>query len=362
MDFGCWTLDLEIDTSQGGIVKKNFAVTLLVLAMIAALAFLSACGGGGGDSSSMALTGTWVTDCYPKNSAYAWEKYVFDGRTGELEGMLEEFQTSDCSDPGVILQTSPGTYSTGSEIDCPSGWNGKCTELDMTREGSSTKYTLYSVFEEEDPDHLFLGSGSGDPATRADDVDLDPHARLRNVPCPGNTGEAITGLTVIDGGISSTPPAAPADYTNLPIDLNGGTVGTYVWLYYRTGRADGLEGTPIGRIYTVHESDGETPLSSSDTKINVNLNGSTAANNFLWLYYSAATTGPVVRSVVVANETDDETLYGPPAAQGLYSITWVEELDPGSLKTPSGYPQPPDAQDLNEGFGVDWIFLGYGME
>jgi hypothetical protein len=46
----------------------------------------------------------------------------------------------------------------------------------------------------------------------------------------------------------------------LPIDLNDGTGGHYIWLYYRMGRADGLEGTPIGEVYTVNEVDGETPL------------------------------------------------------------------------------------------------------
>ena len=324
----------------------------------------AACGGGGGGSSSMALSGTWVTNCFPHgDDAYAWEKYVFNGQTGEIEFMLEEFQTSDCSDPGVILQGGPGTYSTGSEIDCSSGWNGKCTELDMTSEGRSTKYTLYSVFE-EDPIYLYIGSGPGDPANRPDDVVLDEHAKLRNVPFPENTGEAtqaITGLTVIEGNlIGSTPPTAPPGYTLLPIDLNDGTYRNDVWLYYKLGRSDGLEGTPIGKIYTVHKSEGETPLNASDIEIPVNLNGTGAVNNILWLYYSRATAGPVVRSVVVANETGGHTEYGPPSAQGQYTITWVEELDPDTLI--HSYAQPLNAQDLNEGDLGDWIFLGYGVD
>jgi hypothetical protein len=348
---------------SGGVLMRGGLRLIIVSSVFLFPWMYIACGGGGGGESDMALGGTWVSDCFEHDSAYAWEKYAFNGKTGEMTGFLEEFQTSDCSGPGVILVNTTGTYSTGSEVDCLSGWNGKCTELDMTPDNKSTRHVLYSVFAGEDPDQIYLSSSTSDPATRADDVELDSMHWWRNVPCPGNSGDAIIGLAVTDTGFSSTP-AAPTGYTALPIDLNGGTWGYYVWLSYKMGRADGLEGTPVGRIYTVHESDGETPLSANDTKVDVNLNGGTATNNFLWLYYSAPTDCQVVRCVVVANETDDETVYGPPAAQGAYSdsIVWIEELDPGPLKTPSGYPQPPDAQDLNESFGGDWIFLGYAVD
>jgi hypothetical protein len=184
-----------------------------------------------------------------------------------------------------------------------------------------------------------------------------------------NTGVAIIGLTVIDGGDAlsgGTPPPEPEGYTLLPIDLNEGTGGHYVWLYYKMGLADGSQGDPIGEIYTVAEYDGETPISEDDTKLSVNLNGEGNANP-LWLYRSTST-GAVIRCIVVANETEGKTVYGPPEAAGKYNVIWVEELDPDSWKTPSGYPQPSDAQDLNEADSpifprwADWIFIGYCVD
>lgn len=184
-----------------------------------------------------------------------------------------------------------------------------------------------------------------------------------------NTGVAIIGLTVIDGGDAlsgGTPPPEPEGYTLLPIDLNEGTGGHYVWLYYKMGLADGSQGDPIGEIYTVAEYDGETPISEDDTKLSVNLNGEVSTNP-LWLYYSTSR-GPVVRCIVVANETEGKTVYGPPEAAGKYNVIWVEELDPDSWKTPSDYPQPPDAQDLNEVYNIgfikvtNWIFIGYCVD
>ena len=68
-------------------------------------------------------------------------------------------------------------------------------------------------------------------------------------------------LQVVDGGPvegGGTPPAPPAGYTLLDIDLNEGTGGNYIWLYYKVGKADGSEGEPVSKIYTVDEYDGET--------------------------------------------------------------------------------------------------------
>jgi hypothetical protein len=345
-------------------MKRLASASLVMAFVLAFLLFALACGGGGGSGGREALSGTWVTDCFPMNGAYEWGKYNFNAQSGEVVVMVEEFQTSDCSGTGVIRETETWTYSTGSEIECNSGSNGKCTELDMTFEDGITSYFLYSIFAGEDPDEMYLTTGYSDPADRPDNIDdLDLH--LRNVPCPGKTGSAIIGLAVTDTGLSSTP-FAPPGFMALDIDLNGGTLlpGYYVWLSYRLGRADGLEGTPVGMIYTVHESDGEKPLSASDIRVDVNLNGGSAVANSLWLYYRPSTGSQVVRCVVVANESDSETVYGPSIARMAYSdsITWVEELNPDSSKTPSEYPQPPDAQDLNEGQGGDWIFLGYAVD
>ena len=188
------------------------------------------------------------------------------------------------------------------------------------------------------------------------------------MPPPNLEGSAITGIEVVDGGLNSTPPAANPGYTLLDIDLNDGTGGDYIWLYYKVGPADGSEGTPIGEIYTVDEFDGETPTKGG-TKIPVNLNaGPTIGHDPLWLYYINSS-WPVARCVVVANETKKITKYGPPEAEGKYPVVWVKELLPDDLKTPETFPEPPDAQDLNEGesmpllgFLSDYIYIGYCVD
>ena len=186
---------------------------------------------------------------------------------------------------------------------------------------------------------------------------------------PANiTGDAILDLQVVDGGSwqsGGTPPAPPTGYTLLNIDLNEGTGGNYIWLYYKVGKADGSEGEPVSKIYTVDEYDGETP--QGGTKLPVNLNENAHGGSVhepLWLYYLKSS-WPVARCVVVDNRTKGKKAYGPPEAEGKYQIVWVEELLPDEWKTPSEYPQPPDAQDLNEGESFaplvlsDWIFIGY---
>ncbi len=179
---------------------------------------------------------------------------------------------------------------------------------------------------------------------------------------PDRSGDAVIGLTIADGGFSSTPPAVPQGYTLLPIDINAGySLGplAYVWLYYKMGPADGSQGAPLAEIYTVNQNDGETPLDPNDVQVPVSVDGNNRTSP-IWLYYRTATENdPVVRCVVVANQSKGITAYGPPEAEGRYRVVWVEELDPDSWKTPEEYPQPADAQDLNEGQLGDWIFIGY---
>jgi len=190
----------------------------------------------------------------------------------------------------------------------------------------------------------------------------------KSLPPPNLTGSAITGIQIVDGGFDGTPPPAAPGYTVLDIDLNEGTGDHYIWLYYKVGPADGSEGTPIGEIYTVDEFDRETP-SKGGTKIPVNLNeGPSIQHDPLWLYYINSS-WPVARCVVVANETEKITKFGPPEAEGKYPVVWVKELLPDQWKTPSEFPQPPDAQDLNEGQSFpllllisDWIFIGYCVD
>jgi hypothetical protein len=181
------------------------------------------------------------------------------------------------------------------------------------------------------------------------------------------TGDAILDLYVIDGGYNSMPPEPLVGYKLLDIDLNEGTGGNYIWLYYKMGKADGSEGEPVSKIYTVDEYDGETP--QGGTKLPVNLNHNdyvTGGHEPLWLYYMKSS-WPVARCIVVYNATTGEMVYGPPEAEGEYEIVWVEELLPDEWKTP--YEDlPPDAQDLNEGqsfpplYISDYIYIGYGKD
>jgi hypothetical protein len=179
------------------------------------------------------------------------------------------------------------------------------------------------------------------------------------------TGNAILDLQVVDGGWNGTPPAPQAGYTSLNIDLNGGTGGHYIWLYYKVGKADGSEGEPVSKIYTVDEYDGET--GQGGTKLPVNLNeGGPSIHEPLWLYYMKAG-WPVARCIVVDRRSSGGAnhvrMYAPPEAEGKYQVVWVEELKPDSLKTP--YSEfPPNVQDLNEKesslfYVSDYIYIGY---
>jgi len=199
-------------------------------------------------------------------------------------------------------------------------------------------------------------------------------------PPPDNiTGNAILDIQVVDGGPvggGGVPPPAPAGYTLLNVDLNNGTGGNYIWLYYKVGKADGSEGQPISKIYTVDEdpTDGlcgggvETP--QEGTKLSVNLNqGSPKGRAPLWLYYMKSD-WPVARCIVVdAREADGSNhvrMYAPPEAAGQYQVVWVEALKPGSCKSPyTSEGIPANAQDLNEGEAPfpfvlsDYIYIGY---
>jgi hypothetical protein len=176
------------------------------------------------------------------------------------------------------------------------------------------------------------------------------------------TGDAVLEIQLVDGGRNSTAPAAPAGFRLMDIDLNEGSGGNYIWLYYRTGKADGSDGQPVGRIYTVDEHDQETPQGGEKLPVNLNEGSPFVGGVPLWLYVVKADR-PVARCIVVDNRTKGKRVYGPPEAAGKYQIEWVQELLPDSLSPP--YPDLPDhAQDLNEGessifYLTDYIYIGY---
>lgn len=196
------------------------------------------------------------------------------------------------------------------------------------------------------------GGGGGDEATPPEPL----------------TGDAVLEIQLVDGGSNSTPPAPPAGFRLLDIDLNEGTGGNYVWLYYRTGKADGSEGQPVSRIYTVDEYDGETAQGGVKLPVDLNAGSNIVGGLPLWLYVVKADR-PVARCIVVDNRgissnSTGKRVYAPPEAAGKYQIDWVRELNPDSLSQPFA-DLPFDAQDLNEGesflpfFVSDYIYIGY---
>ncbi len=186
------------------------------------------------------------------------------------------------------------------------------------------------------------------------------------MPPPDLTGDAVLEIQLVDGGRTSTPPPPPAGFRLLNIDLNEGSGGNYIWLYYRTGKADGSEGQPISRIYTVDEHDGETAQDGVKLPVDLNAGSRFVGGVPLWLYVVKADR-PVARCIVVDNRSSGSTgkrVYAPPEAAGKYPIEWVRELKPDSLSQPFD-DLPFDAQDLNEDesflpfFVSDYIYIGY---
>jgi hypothetical protein len=187
------------------------------------------------------------------------------------------------------------------------------------------------------------------------------------------TGNAILDLQLADSG--TPPPPAPAGYTLLNVDLNSGTGGDYIWLYYKVGKADGSEGQPISKIYTVDEAPAdslcgggvETPQGGTQLPVNLNA-GSPKGRAPLWLYYTKSD-WPVARCIVVDSRKADGSnhvrMYAPPEAEGQYQVVWVEQLTPGTCTSPyTSEGIPPHAQDLNEGesslfYVSDYIYIGY---
>jgi len=338
--------------------------------VLAAVLMVAGCGGGGGDDSNGGrnlardITGTWTFTCSGRVGEWRNETLSFDPSTGTVTHARLQFGTPDCSDPPVTVGEEKGAYATGETIGCASGSGFRCTELDIMWEDGDQGYAAYSVYEDEDPKRLLLSDVGSEPAQRPDDV--DPAFALKRIAFPGKYGLAVLDVYLRDGGAplfgGSEPPSPNPGYEVLPIDLNGGTGGDYIWLYYRLGRADGLDGTPLGEIYTVDEYGRESPYKGG-TKLPVNLNeGGNGGHDPLWLYKVKAT-DTIARCVVVANDSRGVTMYGPLQAEGQYDVVWVEEIIPNSLKALPPY--PPDAQDLNEGESnlfyplTDFIYIGF---
>jgi hypothetical protein len=140
-------------------------------------------------------------------------------------------------------------------------------------------------------------------------------------------------------------PELPGGYKLLPQDLNDGAGGAFIWIYYKLGPDDGTEGDPITGIYTVDTSNGESNPPGG-TMIGVDLNYD-VGGDFIYLGYFRGT-GDAVRSIATHNPSDGDYNYSQGGASSYYY--WVTHQGSATL------------QDLNEGAGGDFIYVGYSYD
>jgi len=189
------------------------------------------------------------------------------------------------------------------------------------------------------------------------------------MPPPNVEGMAVLELRV---WTETYPGEMPGDawsgWSAMPSDLNGGTEGPAIRLYYRMGRANGADGTPLAELYTVDETEGEALKARDDTWIDGDLNAGTSTGGHVIYLACRQDRWPVVRGIVVANvDPDDYTAqiaYAPPEVEGQYPVIWLKERrDTAWSPCPEG-PWTCDAQDLNEGAGwwTDWVYIGYCVD
>jgi hypothetical protein len=190
-------------------------------------------------------------------------------------------------------------------------------------------------------------------------------------------GTAILDVKLVNAplviGTQPTPPAIEG-YTLLDMDLNDSTGGDYIWLYGKVGPADGSEGTPLGEVYTVDKTDGETLKSEGDTQLGINLTtNSIGVGDEIYLAFRHAA-WPVVRGIAVANvdyaKGTEVIKYIPPEVKGIYPVYWVQQRPSTPLPRngePGHFGYYP--QDLNEGTSTiipphmtDYIYIGYCLD
>ena len=115
-----------------------------------------------------------------------------------------------------------------------------------------------------------------------------------------STYQPITGLDVIYG--KNTPP--PSGYVKIPVDLNKGAGGEYVYICYsRTA-----SGPPITNVQVFAGSSSSFPIQNGYTKINKDLNKG-AGGKYIYLCYTTANwnCSPPITSLNVAQGSSRHT-------------------------------------------------------
>jgi hypothetical protein len=170
--------------------------------------------------------------------------------------------------------------------------------------------------------------------TAVNEAAVEPEPEVTPKPC-------IVGVDVL----AAAQPAAEltGGYKLLGMSLNVGVAAesSGLWLYYKLGPDDGSDGQCLTGLYTVNTSRGETDPEGG-TRINVDLNQNAGGGDTLYLGYVRQPGAEPLRAIALRDT--DATVYSDGGAASSY--LWV---------APAGSSVP---QDLNEGAGGDFVFMG----
>jgi hypothetical protein len=209
------------------------------------------------------------------------------------------------------------------------------------------------IFVDFEPTGLVpLWTFAGDPA-RAQAIQdaYVAYAHTKDVVFIPEIGTALTGLRV-EYTSGSNPPVIVDGHRRLPVDLNQGSGGGFIWVYYKLGADDGSDGTPIGHIYTVDTSNGESNTPGGPCAVDYagycrDLNQS-VGGDYIYLHYLLDASNPI-RAIVV--KADGVYHWAPAEAANQYNpdldVEWCTHMG-----------NPLVLQDLNEGAGGAYIYIG----
>lgn len=181
-----------------------------------------------------------------------------------------------------------------------------------------------------------------DDATRKAELEesFDTWAEERQIIIGEQIVQCIVDLKVLTAGRwDDLPETLEGGYKIIGHDLNSGAGGDYIALYYKLG-ASNIEGGPINEIFIQNTSDGEGI--NGGTKIDVDLNKG-AGGDFIYLVYKRGAERPITGIAI-----EDGDKWYSDGCNSQNTFYWVMEQNNPSTK-----------QDLNEGAGGNYIYIGY---
>jgi MAC/Perforin domain len=145
--------------------------------------------------------------------------------------------------------------------------------------------------------------------------------------------------------LANTFVSAGLTFTKLPIDLNAGSGGDFIYVYYTIGLDDGSSGlVPINDLYTIDASDGEGSRGSGDF-INVDLNRR-AGGDDIFLAFNRGFGPTIIRGIRVHNSSKNQNVY---SAGTSANNSWIPINQQGTTQL----------QDMNENAGGNDIYIYY---